>query len=395
MLSLGQLRSIPTADSVLETILEHLTSVGFNAKSWAPTSLQRKFLMVFAIVYANLASFVASLAAIVYNDTAEGDALTAYSKSNYENQRKPAVATIGQMIATNAGAVPHTVAASDLVVSFTEPDGTTLRTFRNTSGGTVAAGGGTLTMDWVAETAGSAWNIPNDSPLTLLTNLAGVEMTNPLIAGTDTWITTLGADQENDAALKLRNSTKWASLSLILIHDGVVNVALNAAAGVRRVGVDDQNPDGAGSVDVYVAGASATAGATDVAAVLAALKKRFLRPAKLRVFAASPVFLDLTGIVYYDAKYSLADVRNAVEGSGGVLVDLLTIIPLGGFDFSPGPASLVPKNDIEAAIKEAKVAGKAAIKTVTLSVPSGDLSVLSFGVVVKGVWNLTYTAVAA
>lgn len=389
MLTLQQLRTPVTEDQALETILEHLTSVGFNTTSWHVGALQRKFLRLFAIVYSDITLLVAALVDFVYNETATGDALTEFSASHYQNFRNLAGKTVGQMVLTNTGGIPHTVTASQLVAAFTETDGT-LRTYRNTTGGTVSAGGGTLTLVWEAETAGAAWNIPIDSALTLRTPLAGVAITNPLVAGTDTWITTLGADEEDDPTLRERNRTKWPLLAIELIKDGVIGVALSASNAVTRVGVDDQNPRGAGTFDVYIAGKNATAGTTEVDAVQAKLKGRVFGSDTVRTYAAPQQFLNLTGTVYYDAGFTQIVVKTAVEKA---LNDFLATVPLGGFKYSAGPSNIVFKNNIETIIKEAPHAGQKPVKTVTLSVPSGDVSVISFGVVVKGVWNLTYTPV--
>jgi hypothetical protein len=389
MLTLQQLRTPVTEDQALETILEHLTSVGFNTTSWHVGALQRKFLRLFAIVYSDITLLIAALVDFVYNETATGAALTEFSASHYQNFRKLAVNTIGQMVLTNTGAVPHTVTDSQLVAAFTETDGT-LRTYRNVGGGTVAAGGGTLTLAWVAETAGASWNIPVDSTLTLLTSLAGVAITNPLISGTDTWITTLGADEEDDPTLKERNRTKWPSLAIELIKDGVIGVALSASKSVTRVGVDDNNPRLAGTFDVYIAGKNATAGVDDVTAVQNKLKGRVFGSDTVRTYAAPTQFLDLTGTVYYDAGFTQIVVKTAVEAA---LTAFLATVPLGGFKYSAGPSNIVFKNNVEAIIKETLYAGQKPVKTVSLSVPTGDVAVGSFAVVVKGVWNLTYTPV--
>lgn len=205
----------------------------------------------------------------------------------------------------------------------------------------------------------------------------------------------LGVNQESDARLKLRNTTKWATLSFELIRDGVIAIALKARPAVTLVEVDDQNPNGAGTFDVYIAGPNATAGIGDVDAVQTALVKRVFGSGTVRTFAAPEVHLHLTGTVYYDSKFPQADVKKAVEDPelGSVPIFLKTV-PLGGFDFSPGPSHIVAKNDVEAVIKDdTKINDQKVVRTVVLSTPSGDLSVLSFGKVIKGTWNLTYTPV--
>jgi len=221
-----------------------------------------------------------------------------------------------------------------------------------------------------------------------VTTLAGVTVSVDAL-------TRLGINEESDARLKLRNSTKWATLSIILIKEGVIAVALKAAPAVTLVDVDDQNPRGEGTFNVYCAGEHATAGPSDVLLIQTALAKRFFGSDACQTFAAPEAFLDIVGTVYYDSKYEEADVEKAVEDiEVGSLPAFLSEVPLGGFDFSPGPANLIPKNDIEAVIKDdTKINGQKVVKTVTLSTPTGDFSVLAFGKVIKGTWTLTYVKV--
>jgi hypothetical protein len=323
------------------------------------------------------------------NETSSGDGLTRFSKSHYDNEREGAVAAQRSItLACVATEGPHTIGLGDVVIA--EASG---RTFRNVEGLAVVypatlTSGGSLTLLFEAEVAGAGSNVGADTVTIMQTTYAGV-------AVSDDTAFKLGIDAESDARLKLRNSTKWATLSVSLIHDGVIAVALKARPAVTLVGVDDQNPRGQGTFDVYIAGPIATAGPDDIDAAQAALAARFFGSDACRTFAAPEIFLHLTGTVYYDSKYQQADVKKAVEDPDiGSLPAFVSPIPLGGFDFSPGPANLVPKNDIEAVIRdESKINGQRVVRTVVLSTPTGDLSVVSFGKVIKGTWNLTYTAV--
>lgn len=323
------------------------------------------------------------------NETSSGDGLHRFSKSHYDNTVEAAVTA--QRIITLACVAtegPHPIALGAVVIA--EPNG---RTYRNVEGNGVVypatlASGGTLSPLFEAEVAGEAANVAPDTVTLMQTTFAGVTVTADAVFR-------LGIDQESDPRLKLRNTSKWSNLSIELIRDGVIAIALKARPAVTLVDVDDQNPRGAGTFDVYIAGPNATAGPSDIAAVQTALVKRFFGSDRVRTYPAPEVFLHLTGTVYYDSKFALADVKKAVEDPEiGSVPLFLREVPLGGFNFSPGPSHIVPKNDIEAVIKDdTKINDQEVVRTVVLSVPSGDLSVVSFGKVIKGTWSLTYTPV--
>src|SRR5690606_5508813 len=144
------------------------------------------------------------------------------------------------------------------------------RTFRNTTGGTLNAGG-TLTLQWEATLAGSQHNVGNGQVTTLVTSRAGVSISNP-DSGSGTWFTTLGQDEESDADLRIRNSTKWATLSLEWVEAAYVYAA--RTLGARKVKIDATNPRGPGSVDVYLAGDFAVYGTEQMEAFQAGFAER-------------------------------------------------------------------------------------------------------------------------
>jgi len=389
-ITLEQLRTPATEDEALETLIGYLSAVGFNSSSWHSGSLQRQFLRMFAVAYADMTTFIAAVAGAAYNETATGDALTAFSLSHYQNTRTEAVAAVGSMVLSNSGVVPYAIGVGEVVVAYSTPTGDEQVTFRNTTGGTLAAGG-TLTISVTADVPGADGNVPTDTDLYLVTALAGVTVTNPALAGTETWLTTTGSDQETDAALRVRNATRWATRSTETIADTVLNICLNAAAGIEKVSVNDQNPRGAGTFDVYLAGLDDTASSGDVAAALAALEARFFGSDRVRCYAASETAIGLTGTIYYASGHSSAQVEQAVDAA---LDAFFESIPLGGFDFTPGPTRVVPRDELDRAIRNATIGGESIVRLVALTAPSGDTSISAHQLVVRGTDSLTYTAVA-
>lgn len=392
-LTLEDLEKEITEDEALNEILVMLEGQKFPATSWQKFSIPRVMCHIGAHIYSKTKALIAYLSKNNYNDTAELEALTRFSRSRFRNERQLAVATQGRgVLACDADEGPHTINVGDVV--FTDASG---NTFRNVAGLSVSYpatlnSGGSLALLFEAEVAGESANIATSQTLTLLTTFAGVTVTNPAAPGTETWITRAGINQESDPALRTRNETTFPLFTQFeLIRDAVEGLVLQSVPAITQVGVDDQNPRGAGTFDVYVAGETTTAGSSDVTAAQAALAARVMGSDTVRTYAAPVVALNLTGTVYYDSKHQQTDVQTAVEAQ---LDAFVATIPLGGFDYSPGPANVVPKNDIESEIKGSLINGAKFVKTVILTTPASDIAVASFGKVVRGTYSLTYVAVS-
>jgi uncharacterized phage protein gp47/JayE len=165
--------------------------------------------------------------------------------SAYQETRRAPAITTGKVTLTDAGGGPHTITAGAVLVA--TPTG---QQYRVTSSGTLALNG-SLTVDVAAVAAGGASNVPNNAITQMVTSLPTVTVTNPAIGLTGTWITTVGADAEADGAFAARCSAKWGTLSTGSPESAYLYWALSTA-GVSRAKVDTANPDGAGSLRVYV-----------------------------------------------------------------------------------------------------------------------------------------------
>jgi uncharacterized phage protein gp47/JayE len=152
--------------------------------------------------------------------------------------------------------------------------------------------------------------------------------------------------------------------------------------------VDDQNPRGAGTVDVYIAGAS---GAITDASITAAVQAFFdarvmgnsVLPKRWQVFASDPVSINVTGTVYFDPAFEsatvLADVTQAIQ-------DYINASPLGGYSYAPGPTNAIVRNDIIALVEDVE-----GVVSFTLTTPAADVTVTDFDVPVPGTFTLTMT----
>jgi hypothetical protein len=380
-----------THDEAKQSLLGQLDAVGFTATSWQEGDPALAFVELAAEVWHQLSKVAVFVKESMLNSTATGEALTRFSASHYDNTRTGAVAArrrVTLSCASTAG--PHTFDTGDLVVE--HPDGPTYRLLDTGDAGvvfpiTLTSGGSQADLIFEAEVAGTAANKPDNTVLQLVTTLAGVTISSDLSERD-------GVAQESDGTLRDRNITKWALLTEYeLIDDAVINICLTATNAVTGVVVNSQNPRGAGTFDVYMAGELGTASSDDVDLAQAAIDARVFgstaTPPTALVIQSPEEPLNLTGTVYYKGSYAAADVETAVLLA---LEAYVKLIPLGGFDFYPGPTNVVPINDVEAEIRKAQVAGQDVSKTVVLTAPS-DLNVVSFGKVVLGTIALTFTQV--
>ena len=257
-LTLEQMRTATTRDEALADILTTLQALGFNTTAWGASSVQRFMLTAFADLYRNATLVTDAISRMAFNDSATGDAMTAFADSHYDNQRVGATYAAGLVTLTGAAVgPPYVLAIGDVVVANAAGI-----TFRNTTGGTVPASG-SIPLTFQAEVAGITGNVANSTITILQTALAGVTVNNP-DPGSGTWLTTVAVDIESDATLALRNTAKWGVLSPSDPLAAYAYYISTAEPNATRVEVDDANPRGLGTLDIYIAAAGAVSSAQDV-----------------------------------------------------------------------------------------------------------------------------------
>lgn len=337
-LSVAQLLTPITKAEALQWLIDQLGAVGFNASSWQDGGIRRTMLEAFATGASDLAIAVRLMTEAGFNALASGPLLTEFSESHYDNTRIAAVRTAGPMRLTiAAGSGPYTVTAGQLVVS----DEVNGFTYRSTNGGTLSSGTVNDTITFQAEVAGASRNLGVNTITVLTTPLAGVTVTNPVITGS-TWYTTAGADEESDAALRLRNITKWALFALGRPSEAYTNMALGVA-GVTRCTVDATNATGAGFTDVYIAGPTATASGGNVASVQALFDDYEAISATTTAYAATEKTINVTGTIYLTASTNTASGRERVRQA---IRDYINGLDIGGVVLPPATSGVVPKSEL-------------------------------------------------
>jgi uncharacterized phage protein gp47/JayE len=198
------------------------------------------------------------------------------SRGMFANERDKRTLALHVFRLTNAATgVTRTFAPGQLrarfgavdFLSVTKPDITAY------AGSGTLAPGGTLDLLFEAQTGGSVGNVPAGYVTQLVTVFAGVSVSNPAIAGTGSSIYRAARDDERNASLLDRDVSRWgatsaggASGSIVeWIHEAFAYAATTCT--ITKWYIDDTNPDGPGTVRIYLASDSGPATAEELAVV--------------------------------------------------------------------------------------------------------------------------------
>lgn len=386
MILLQSLLKAVTTDEARTKLIEIATALGFNATSWQSGSPQRTMIEIDAECYAAASFGVADIASGGYNDLAEGTWLHLLADSHYDNQVHDAVATEGTVVMANTSGIDYTIAAYDNVIFRSSHNGAT---FRNITGGTLLDGG-TLAVTVRADVPGAAGNVPVGTVQELTSPLPGVTANNPAISGSDTWITLDGADVESDVQLRQRNRSKWATLGIGAGMSYEYH-ARAATPSVKRVKLDDTNPRGTGTLDLYLASDSGPVSGSVVTVVDDYLRgvtdgiDRVATTADLLVLPAVANAFSLVISIYILKNYDTTANRDAIENaSTGLVATYFKELPIGGTPLSEGGAGAVRISALVGSIV-GKISG---VQNVTTSL-SGDYA-LAFNAVAVPTVAYTY-----
>lgn len=322
-LSLAQLLTPSSEDESLTKILAILDGLGFTATSWEEGSVQRTIIQMLARLHSDASNTTLAITKGRYNDTATGEWLALKSRSDFDNEPIAAVATRVKMTITDPNSIgPQTIVISQLVAKDQDS-----ATYRNIDGGTVTLGG-SLTLNFDAEVPGRS----NPVSLELVTPLAGftsfIAITDPIVRP--------GTAAESDERLRVRNRTKWATQAYAEPQDAYIGWALAASASITRAFVDDLNPRGPGTLDIYVAGPTGPVPGPVLVTVIDYIEGNIdgisRRPlgSDVQCFNAGTASVAITGTLYVLPSYSLTAVRDAVYAE---LEALLEALPVGGTVF--------------------------------------------------------------
>lgn len=319
----AQLMQLKTAEQVRARILAVLGVAGFQVTAWGPFSFQLRVVNGVSSVLADLYTFASENAKGGYGETAEGAWQDLWGQDRYQLEKNPARRLTGVMVATDHGGGPHTgVAAGGIVI--TDDAGLV---WTSTSTVTIPLDG-SANVPVEAADDGALYNIPNDATnLRLVSDLPTVTISNPAQSGTETWITTAGADLEEPEAFYARCIARWSELSVASPGLAYASRIMREIPTVTKVGIRDQNPLGPGSMELILAtGAGPASGADVTAANSLLLTVRPVGGGLLRARAAVARTVHVGGVAYVAA----ASRAGAMLGAALQLTSLQSALQPGG-----------------------------------------------------------------
>jgi uncharacterized phage protein gp47/JayE len=378
-LTLTQLRTVITRDDALADLLTTAQSLGFNATSWQAGSVQRTLLTIFAQGISTYSETVDALSRLAFNSTSTGDAMTQFASSHYDNTRIGATFTEGLVELTGAAVgPPHVLAIGDVTVA-----DSTGRTWKNIEAGTVPVSG-SVSLSFRADVAGVDGNVANDTITVMQTTLAGTTANNP-DPGSGTWITTLAVDAEADATLAARNTSKWGVLSVSDPAARYEHFVRTAVPGAVRVEVDDSNPQGPGTIDVYIAAATGVSPGADVTASQTELDRIRNPTATVVAIAAVAQSQAFVYTAYIQSALNTATTQAAIEAALRAYVNGLDI---GGDVFPDSPIGIFAHSEAVGAMTA--IGG---VDRVELTTPAGNVNVTAHNVMTVASVTPTHTSI--
>ena len=265
--------------------------------------------------------------------------------------RLPAIATVGAAVLT-CGPLAASTAIPARQNIFATATGVT---FRNAAPFQVVPGTA-VPITLVADVAGTSGNVPVGSITQLGTTIANCSVANPGTGGS--WITVAGADAEIDDNLITRCLARWAATSYGGARSAYSQWVLEAlaAAGISssviKLGIDDTNPNGPGSTDLYCADAAGPATLAELAAISSyLLPRRGLGTGPLRIFAAPNLVIPVVANIFGNAngvalgQASLANLQATIGIGSGAVVYYSDIIAALSAPTIPGV--LAPSGHVE------------------------------------------------
>jgi len=365
--SLAALCTRITESENLASFLDVFRTAGFAVDSWRSGGGFHTLTRACARGLTGLSEVVQQIARGGFLDLASGDWLTLLAKSWFGLTRRPASYTYQTLLLTSAaGSPPYTIVPGQVWVSTSASPGSGYR-FNNTTGGSLAAGG-TLAVTIKAESPGAAYNVALHAASVMVTALPGVMCDNIAVV-------TEGLNEESDPELKNRCRNRWPTLSgpehlpggayeFLATTDPFTG---EARPGVTRAYCDIDNPDGAGTIRVYLAGPEGPVSGSVVTAVDAELQPRRGVSCALTTLSAVARVIVPTGTVWV---YGVT--VGAAEAAGRTAIDaILAAAPIGGTEW--GGTRGIFRDELEQALR-------AVPGVVRVSLTTGDHTLLPYEV---------------
>lgn len=379
--ALSSLASEETAASFLSKMIVIAQALGLTTESWQDGDPDLTLFDAFARIQETKEAGIVSIVKAGFLDLASGDGLTLCARYLFNTERNLATYATCTLRLTNASGVAVVLDPEDITVQ----NSTTGATFRNTTGGTIASGGGTLDVTIEAETAGSDATSGVGDVDELVSVIPGVTCSNTTAA--------VGSDEERDVDLKARAKAKLGALSPNGPSDAYAYVATTPElvndAVVTRVRVLHDST--VGEVTVYLAdddGAVDAGTVTDVEAGIETWANPLCNSATVASASNAAIAVTYTLWVYESISKTSAEIEDLVETA---LLEGLRTRPIGGDIIPPALTGSIYKGWVEKTIlSSVEPYGF----RVSVSAPAADTSLTNAEVATLGVVTPTINMVA-
>lgn len=330
--------------TVYNTGLAIASTIGVPVSSWQAGDPMRALFHLESEFLTTLEALVQGYVSSGFLDYASGVWLEVLAEQVYGVTVPAATFATTDVVLTNAGGAiyaPEDLAVGSVIVK----NSTTDKTYRNATTGTLSGGGGTLTLSFVADEAGSDSSSSAGDIDELVTGLLGVTVTNPTAA--------IGVDKQDDATTRQQCRDKLGALSPNGPADAYSYVSRNATlttvSYVPRVRVYSDSDSG--DVTIYLASPSGVVSSPDLSLFETAILK-WATPLCITpsVLSAAVVTVPITYSlwVYQSCNLTAAEIQALVEEA---LEDLFSVHPIGGDVITTGSQGYMYKSLIESTIR--------------------------------------------
>lgn len=374
MTTLADLITAESKQAIYNKAIQVATTLGLPVTSWGSGDPTRAMFWHLSEVLSTLEQIVVKYVAAGFLDYAAQLTSTFWLKllAQQVYGYTPAEATHATCVVelSNTGGGVYTIDPGALTVK----KGGTEITYHNVTSGTLVAGG-TLSLDFVADVAGSDGSAAVGEVDTMVTTYLGVTCSNTTAA--------VGIDEESAASIVAGCRAKLGSLSPNGPADAYSYVvqasALTGTSAITRSRVVDDSTFGV--VTVYVAGPDGLVNPSVVAAAQSAVET-WATPLCITplVVSATNVVVPVTYTlqIYDDVNATSQEIEDAVQAS---LADMFASRPIGG-----DSGGVLPKSLIESTILRTYPSHGF---RVTVTAPAADVSLSTSQVAVLGAINAT------
>lgn len=291
--TLNEILPTPSRDEMEESIIDDLKVKKFTITNFR-NGVFRTLLSIFLQACSEFYTLLKSVLLQIYLKNATGQWLDAKA-AEYGKARKSAIKTEGIITCSRDQAGNEIIIAKGTQFR----DTTKKYIFIAKDDVTMAADQTTVSVSVLAEASGQIYNLAPNTIIESIQYISGIDS----ITNESDWITTEGADQEDDESLRQRCFNVWEELAVHPTGGKYAAVTMNVE-GVESVYVDDLHPRGQGTVDIIITGANGDPTQTLIDKVTEAVNEVKGSYDNILVKGATIVNKDVSISIYVETLYS-------------------------------------------------------------------------------------------